>query len=1208
MFIKEIFETKIEEKIDPVIKVGERQNDQKLAAEIGNFVVTPALEQLLEEVLEHYTDTILSATDETGVWISGYFGSGKSHLAKIISLLIENRTLEGLTATERFKSRVPPSSQRHDALIRHLSRISQCTTNVLAFNLNTLIGSKDTPLPLVLLNQYYISKGYSSNHIFAKVIESELDKMGKLETLHSAAERLINKPWKDIQKNPGFYRKKLYAAVCEVAPDHFSTADEVEAALKSAESGDVYNIQFLVSTLLEDLKVQEKKEKKPCRLMLVMDETGQWIGDDGDRLHLLQAFVEEAGSRGQGKIWVTVTTHEDMSSIIRNAKGLKTDMKKIEARFRFKISLTTENIERVLEDRLLKKNVAGKKEIASVYQANAGVLRGMGQLEDTLQKLPDCTPDSFEKFYPFFPYHIHLIPDIGKSLRSAGGRGEQLSGSTRTLLAITQDIICSGRRNYLKEPVGDLVSFDEVYGNLEGSEVNPDVRKELSRITERVPGATDLTRRVAEVLYLIREIGYIPKTAQNIGRLLVERTDDDVAAIVRKITPELEKLQKAKIVARIGDDYEFLTKEGRNFEEEVIETMSSFRWQDVLKGIEELDLKDIVDFSTVPLQGWECPVKIAFDNKEVARDGDIRIQIYSPLERLGGKQIADVEEDSTHHTNDHTLFVLCGTVPKFDDQVKYFIAMQNVINLWKGDPHKSGEAQRLATDREENELKKQRGKIRDSINESLRQAQIIFKGSSRSLAVKKDQTPSQALRIELAQFMPGIYTKYEKVPYRVQKEQNLIVDILKGDRTLTGDMKGIKIYDKAGSIDKQSPLLFEIRALMDSKRSIKERVLGNDLIEKFSRPPYGWHQGAIRAGVAALVRSGDMVVIIEKKPFTNPADSQLQNALKNSRDFNKVQLEMEESETNKDMLVDARKVLIELIGKRGIPEIPQGLSDAMKDFAGVQVKLSNDTVRWADAARLPLPKNFSEGKEVFERFVSLSNPHHVIPEIMAVKDKLSGYVQVIGTSHAFTEKWGTAFTEMRDFAHELKPIQFRLTDDGRALAFLKNWDTALTEGTIMQDDVWKTLQQSRNSAQTEITELVSQLKAEADAEITAAEQTIQQLFANADMPGKYHENGAKKSLEILKQGLDDVTGIAATINNVEQVKRRIAQLITSVQDEIIKFKPPVYAEKIQKERIKVVGSGKTQTIKTEKEWNRFRDTLDKKVKTALNQHKTVELE
>lgn len=1206
MFIKEIFETKIEEKIDPVIKVGERENDQKLAAEIGNFVVTPALEQLLEEVLEHYTDTILSATDETGVWISGYFGSGKSHLAKIISLLIENRSLEGVPATERFKSRVSSSSHRHDALIRHLSRISQCNTNVIAFNINTLTGSKETPLPLLLLSQYYISKGYSSNHIFAQVIESELDSGGKLDEFHSAVEKLTNQSWQKIRFKSGYYTKDLYKAVCEVVPEQFSNPDEVEAALKITEKGEIYNIQYLVATLLSDLKIRERREKKPCRLMLVMDETGQWIGDDGDRLHLLQAFVEEAGSRGQGKLWVTVTTHEDMSSIIRNAKGLKTDMKKIEARFRFKISLTTENIERVLEDRLLKKNVAGKKEVAALYQANAGVLRGMGQLEDTLQKLPDCTPETFEKFYPFFPYYIHLIPDIVKSLRSAGGRGEQLSGSTRTLLAITQDIITTGRRAYLKAPVGDIVSFDEVYGNLEGSEVNPDVRKELSRITERVSGATELTRRVAEVLYLIREIGYIPKTPQNLARLLVERTDDDVAAIVRKITPELEKLQKAKIVARIGNDYEFLTKEGRNFEEEVIEAMSSLRWQDVLKGIEDLDLK-FVDFSTVPFLGWECPVRIFYDTKEVSRDGDIRVQIYSPLERLGGRQIAEIEEDSTHHSNEYTIFVLSGTVQKFDDQVKYYLAMKGVIDLWKGDPHKSPEAHQLASNREDNELKKQRGKIQESVSESLRQAQIIFKGSSRSLAVKKDQTPSQALRAELAQFMPGIYTKYEKVPYRVQKEQNLIVDILKGDQTLTADIKGIKIYDKAGNIDKQSPLLFEIRAFMDSKRSIKERVLGNNLIEKFSRPPYGWHQGAIRAGVASLVRSGDMKVIIEKKTFTNPSDSTLQNALKNSRDFNKVQLEIEESETDKTVLVEARKVLIALIGKRTIQEIPQGVSDAMKTFAEGQVKLADETLRWANAARLPLSKDFSEGKEAFEQFVSLSNPHHVITEIIAVKDKLSGYVQAIGTSHTFTEKWGTAFTEMQDFAHELTAIQFRLPENGRALTFLKNWESALAQATVIKEDVWKTLQQSRNNAQMEITELVSQLKAEADADITTAEKTIQQLFADADMPGKYDENGAKTTLENLKKLLDAGNGIAETINNVEQVKRRIPQLISSVQDEIAKIVPPVDAEK-RKERIKILGSSKTQTIKDVKEWNAFRDSLDKKVKVALNQHKTVELE
>ena len=96
MRIKEIFDTPVEERIEPVIKVGDRLDEHKLASEIRNYVVTPTLEKYLDDFLEHYTDTFLNRTEEMGVWISGYFGSGKSHLAKIAALLIENRKLEGL--------------------------------------------------------------------------------------------------------------------------------------------------------------------------------------------------------------------------------------------------------------------------------------------------------------------------------------------------------------------------------------------------------------------------------------------------------------------------------------------------------------------------------------------------------------------------------------------------------------------------------------------------------------------------------------------------------------------------------------------------------------------------------------------------------------------------------------------------------------------------------------------------------------------------------------------------------------------------------------------------------------------------------------------------------------------------------------------------------------------------------------------------------
>ena len=315
MQIRDTFQTHIEEKIEPVIKVGDRQDQSKLAAEIGRFVVTPTIGKYLDDFLEHYTDSVRVNTSEIGVWISGYFGSGKSHLGKIATLLVENPVLDGVTAAKRFESRIPPDSDRRSALIRNLARVPQCDSRILAFNLNTLADSKATPLPRILLSQWYIAKGYGGNVLYARVIESEVDKRGKLKELHEAVSKASGKPWAEIVHNLGFYSKALYQAACEVVPDAFHKPEDVAAAIKNAEKGELFNVKFLVQTILEDLKEQERLTGRPARIVLLLDESGQWIEDSGERLSQLQALVEEAAEAGRGKIWVMVTTHEDMGSI-----------------------------------------------------------------------------------------------------------------------------------------------------------------------------------------------------------------------------------------------------------------------------------------------------------------------------------------------------------------------------------------------------------------------------------------------------------------------------------------------------------------------------------------------------------------------------------------------------------------------------------------------------------------------------------------------------------------------------------------------------------------------------------------------------------------------------------------------------------------------------------------------------------------------------
>lgn len=1214
MQIRDIFETRIEEKIEPVIKVGERQDEKKLAAEIGSYVVTPTIERYLDDFLEHYTDTFRAPTTEIGVWISGYFGSGKSYLAKMAALLAENRTLDGVSAAKRFEARVPAQAPRRESISRSLFRLPQCDSQVLAFNLNTLADSKVTPLPRLLLSQYYLSKGYGSNFLYARVIEAELDKRGKLPDLHAAVERLANRPWADVQRNPTFYARALYQAACEVAPDVFATPDEVAQRLKDAERGELYNVRFLVRAILDDLEDREQSLGKPCRLVLVMDESGQWIEDDAGRLGQLQALVEEAAEKGQGKLWVFVTTHEDMGSVYQNARALKGDMKKIEGRFRFKFSLTTENIELVLEDRIFRKKLAGKNEVSRAYRENPGVLRDLGELKNTGQKLPDCTEERFVAFYPFFPYHIHLIPEVVKSLRSAGGRAEQLSGSTRTLLAITQDIMRAGERDYLDAAVGEMVSFDEVYANLAGEgEVTPDVRRELSRIEDVVPEATPFTRRTAEALYLIQQLTYVPRTVDNLARLLVEHTADDLAALINRVRPELARLMAAKVVAQIGEEYEFLTGERRTFEEEVAEEKAMLKMQDMEAGLARFATTDVLGFTTVPFKEAEFPARIFFDDTLVSRDGFVDVRVYSPLAALTGLKVSDLEDRSLRPDEQQTLFVLCDRVPGFDDQLKYHLAMRTVVDRWKGDPYKSEDAHRLASERESSDLDKLRRKVLDGIQAGLRQAHVIFRGSSRSVFPKAGQTPGEALRLELASFWPTLYPKYERVPVRVVNEGRAIYDVLSGAKSVTSDVQHLRLFDQTGQIDPHTPLLDAIRTYLATRQDRKERSLGKDLVGEFIRPPYGWDAGAVRVGVAALVRAGAMRVVINKKPFTNPADPELQDALRVSRNFDKVELVLEDIELDPEVLVEVRKSLMRLTGTRKLDETPAALSEAMESFASDLLEQAGKVTLWAEPAGLPLSPHFSEGQEAFEKIMALSNPRHRVNEIHAQGEtQLGTYVQAIRGTSEFVTRWGKTFTQMRDFAQAVGAIAYRLPTCGACDSFLSNWETAREQATLTQAEVWKDLQNAKAAAELELEGSLSRWREEAR---TLAQDALDRLpadLAASGLPADELQDRLAAPLGEFIASLDaetSITGAAALPERARQLIRQMGEAIQAERQKREERPPPDGEVQVPKpvRRIRMADVATTARIQNEAQWNLLRDRLDETVKTALADGNEVEI-
>ncbi|MBW3538721.1 MAG: BREX system P-loop protein BrxC, partial [Planctomycetes bacterium] len=1149
--IGDLFATPVEDKIEPVIKVGERDDERKLAAEIGSYVVTPLIEQYLDDLLEHYTDTFLQRTTEIGTWISGYFGSGKSHFAKIASLLVSNPMLAGVPAAKRFESRLQSDAPRRGSILRSLSRIDQCETGVLAFNLNTLADSRSRPLASLLLSQYYLSRGYSGNLLYARVIEAELDRQGKLERLHRAVESRAGRAWPDIQKNLSFYRSHLYAAACEVAPDVFPSSDSVDRALREAESGELHNVRFLVDTILSDMEQRQAERKKAQRLLFVLDESGQWIEDDSSRLSQLQALVEDAALRGQGRIWIVVTTHGDMGSIYKEARALDSDFKKIEGRFRFKPALTTENIELVLEDRLFRKSIAGHDAVEELYERRGGVIRGLGEPANVASRtLPACTKEKFATYYPFFPWQVHVVPEIVKSLRSKGGRGEQMSGSTRTLLAITQDILRAGRRRYLQESLGELVSFDELYANLAGEgEISPDVRTELLRLKDTVPGATPLTTRVAEVLYLIRELSFIPRTRDNIARLLVESADDDLPAVLARIDPELERLIAAGLVAPIGEEFEFLTGEKRTFEEEVTTTEQQYMLQDRERGLRDNFIQESgktpwrrwLDSDVVSYRDHEFHFKLMVDDHPVTgTKGDVTLKLYTPLS-VGRVTLADLENRSLRSEDQNTIFFLCGRVNAFDRDLARFLAVKEVIGNWKGDPRKSEEARQLAMQRETDDLVKLERRVVEGLKEGLRTGHLVFQGMSRLLGLKPGQTSGGALRGGMAACWPALYPRFEKVPVRITHEQKAIQDVLAGQTDTTRELAALRLFDKAGKVDLHAPLLDAIRIQLATAQKDGKRVHGKDLLETLCGIGYGWDPNAVRVGVAALVRGGNVKLSIGQKEYSNPADRDVVDALRVARNFDRTQLILEEGEVDPEVLTETRKFLMKLARTRNIDETPAALA-AAADQLGRDVLAQAEAVRlWTAGSGMPLPAAFSEGHDAWNIVLELTNPVHRVNEIHTRQDTLAVGREAIQRHARFRQQHAILFKDLSDFVAHLEAVEHRLDAASPLAKLLGDYRAARAAASFAESDVWNALESRKAQAQLELAPVLDSWRCEARGILDQVLERLPGELAERQLDATLESNLAQP-LRNLREQLDSATLPAQVAAFPDQARQLVVQL------------------------------------------------------------------
>lgn len=587
MRIESLFDRNIFRTINGVVKA-DQLDETSIWQELDEFVITHELDGHFRKFFSTYLDAINRPDDadikgRIGVWVSGFFGSGKSHFIKVLSYLLENREHyhDGATrkSIEFFRSKV-----KDKMFFADMEKSVSASSDVILFNIDSKADSRagrDAILHVFLkvLNE---RQGYSPDHPHIAHMERYLDGQAKLQSFHQAYHRITKRNWIDERDAYEFNRDFVLEALAEVLGQ---SAESCEKWIDHAEENFAVTVEKLAGWTKEFLDSRGPTHK----IIFLVDEIGQFIGGDTHLMLNLQTIVEELGTICAGRAWVIVTSQEDIDAVLGEVKTPRNDFSKIQGRFASRLSLSSANVDEVIQERLLAKVPSATTELFDLFASKGDIIKNQltfKNLGTTFRPIKD--QDDFARNYPFVPYQFKLLQKVFESIRKVGATGLHLAQGERSLL----DAFQTAAKQIANDEIGVLVPLYRFYPAID-SFLDTTVKRTIEHAKDN-PSLEPFDNELLKVLFLIRYVEEMKGNIDNLVTLCVDRIDIDRLALRRQIEESLLRLEKETLISRSGDLYQFLTNEERDVNREIksIELNSSEEakllgdliFEDVLKG------------------------------------------------------------------------------------------------------------------------------------------------------------------------------------------------------------------------------------------------------------------------------------------------------------------------------------------------------------------------------------------------------------------------------------------------------------------------------------------------------------------------------------------------------------------------------------------------------------------------------------------------
>jgi hypothetical protein len=823
MIIKDMFQKDIERDIRGVIKVAQ-QDEDNIYQELDEYVVTRELQKHLSKFYENYQKGINGVTDKMGVWISGFFGSGKSHFLKILAYLLENNKVKGKQAIDFFQDKV------QDPLVyANMLRTADVETEVILFNIDSKGSldnkSKEDAILRVFMKVFYEHRGYYGDIPGVAEMEKYLDKQGVYEAFKAEFKSLAGEAWEERRNSFYFDADFVIGALTKVT-------DMTEDSARNWFENGVNNFEISIEKFAKDVNEYINSKGRNFHLIFLVDEIGQYIGDNRSLMLNLQTVAEDLGTHCKGKVWIMVTSQESIDSIIK-VKG--DDFSRIQGRFDTRLSLSSISVDEVIKKRILLKKEFVNDKLRLFYPEKSAILKNLISFRDSTADLRGYdNAQEFAEVYPFIPYQFKLLQNVFEQVRKHGSSGKHLSEGERSMLSAFKE----AGLQYKSSLEGTLIPFYAFYDTIKEF-LNPSISRVIEGAYEN-PALKDddFNMDLLKVLFMIKYVKELPANLDNIATLMVTHIDEDKLQLKEKIKASLRKLISQTLVQKNGENYIFLTDDEQDINREIKSLNID---EDIVKReLANYIFQDLYDEKRFRYSGdYSFTYNQKMDEKNYGNQtSNIGIQVLSPLSDHFQKS----EQELMMMTQGNgEMIIKLGSSDAYIEEIEEALRIEEFRK--KTNITQLPENIQNILNNKQAEVRERRRRVRELLEDAIKDSSFFINGDKVDI---KGSTVREKINAAFNLLVENVYTMLGYVKEHLENERDLISILASNDEQLS--------FADTLKTDPNELAKQKINEFISLQDDLKKQVRVKILYDRFTDKPYGWKQLDIAGLIARLLK------------------------------------------------------------------------------------------------------------------------------------------------------------------------------------------------------------------------------------------------------------------------------------------------------------------------------------------------------------------